>query len=151
MSVLVQISLGSLLLILCLLIHIGTQVWLVRRLRVHRSTLEHPSGRVVFLACSMVVAVLLFSHTVHLYIWALSLWLLGALPGHEEPIYFSLVTYTTVGYGDVTLGPAFRVLGAMASVTGILCFGLTTAFLVGLFPRIIVVSNADEDTKPPGT
>lgn len=90
-----------------------------------------------FLVCSGVVLTLLLSHTIQLYIWALSLWALGALPWYEEPIYFALVTYTTVGYGDVLLPAEFRIFGAMAGVNGILAFGLTTAFLVSFFPRII--------------
>jgi hypothetical protein len=142
-SVLLQITLGSAMLFLCLALHIAMQVWLVRRLRAHQDAIKNPSGRVIFIACSTVTFFLLLSHTVHLYIWALSLWVMGALQGHEEPIYFALVTYTTVGYGDTTLGPAFRIYGAMASVTGILAFGLTTAFLVGLFPKIIVAMRDD--------
>jgi len=150
-SVHFQIILGSTLLVICLLIHLGVQVWLARKLRSYKEKFYRPSGRTVFLTCSAVVIVLLFSHTVQLYIWALSLWLLGALPGNEEPIYFSLVTYTTVGYGDVTLGPSFRIFGAMASVTGILAFGLTTAFLVGLFPNVIVSLRDDPNEPPPTT
>ena len=151
MSVHLQIILGSTLLVICLLIHLGVQVWVARKLRYYKDKFYRPSGRTVFLTCSAVVIVLLFSHTVQLYIWALSLWLLGALPGNEEPIYFSLVTYTTVGYGDVTLGPSFRIFGAMASVTGILAFGLTTAFLVGLFPNVIVSLRDDPNEPPPTT
>ncbi|MGA9252536.1 MAG: ion channel [Roseobacter sp.] len=151
MSVHFQIILGSTLLVICLLIHLGIQVWVARKLRSYKDKFYRPSGRTVFLTCSAVVIVLLFSHTVQLYIWALSLWLLGALPGNEEPIYFSLVTYTTVGYGDVTLGPSFRIFGAMASVTGILAFGLTTAFLVGLFPNVIVSLRDDPNEPPPTT
>jgi hypothetical protein len=150
-SVHFQIILGSTLLVICLLIHLGIQVWVARKLRSYKDKFYRPSGRTVFLTCSAVVIVLLFSHTVQLYIWALSLWLLGALPGNEEPIYFSLVTYTTVGYGDVTLGPAFRIFGAMASVTGILAFGLTTAFLVGLFPNVIIALRDDPNEPPPTT
>jgi hypothetical protein len=142
-SVLLQIIMGSAMLFLCLALHIAMQVWLVRRLRAHQEVFEKPSGRVIFVTCSTVTFFLLLSHTVHLYLWALSLWLMGALSGYEEPIYFSLVTYTTVGYGDTTLGPAFRIYGAMASVTGILAFGLTTAFLVGLFPKVIVAMRDD--------
>lgn len=151
MSVLVQIVLGSTVLVFCLLIHLGIQVWVARKLRSHKDKFDRPSGRTVFITCSAVVIVLLFSHTMHLYIWAISLWLLGALPGHEETIYFSLVTYTTVGYGDLTLGPAFRIFGAMASVTGILSFGLTTAFLVGLFPNVIIALRDDPSEPPPTT
>lgn len=137
MPVLPQIILGSAILILCTLIHIAVSVWVIHRLRANEALVEAQTGLRAFVVVSLVVMVLLASHTAHLYIWAISLWLLGALPGYEEPIYFALVTYTTVGYGDVTLGPDFRILGGMASVNGILAFGLTTAFLVGLFPEIV--------------
>jgi len=136
-SVVFQIMFGSALLILCLAIQIGVQIWLVRRLHVIHDRIETSGTRFVFLVCSGAVFALLLAHTLHIYLWAIALWLMGALPGHEQPIYFSLVTYTTVGYGDVTLAEPFRIFGAMASVNGILSFGLTTAFLVGLFPRII--------------
>lgn len=148
MSVLIQIILGSALLTFCLVQHIGVQVFLVRRFRTIQETLETASSRTIFLACSVVVLVLLLSHTTHLYLWAIALWVLGALPGYEQPIYFALVTYSTVGYGDVTLAQEFRVFGAMAAVTGILAFGLTTAFLVAFFPRIIVELRDDRDLPP---
>lgn len=151
MSVHLQIILGSAVLVFCLLMHLGVQVWVARKLRSYKNKFYRPSGRTVFLTCSVVVIVLLASHTIQVYLWALSLWLLGALPGHEGPIYFSLVTYTTVGYGDVTLGPSFRIFGAMASVTGILSFGMTTAFLVGFFPNVIVALRDNPDAPPPTT
>lgn len=137
MSVILQIALGSCILVLCTLIHIGAQVRLSRSLRKSTLIKESATALHIFLVCSGVVLILMLSHTIQLYIWAVSLWLLGALPWYEEPIYFALVTYTTVGYGDVTLPADFRIFGAMASVNGILAFGLTTAFLVSFFPRII--------------
>lgn len=145
MSVLFQISLGSLLLVVCTFIHVGVMVELTRRLRMMGEAAKPKSQKAYFVIHSGVVFALMLSHTIHLYIWALSLWLLGALPGHEEPIYFALVTYTTVGYGDTTLGPAFRIFGAMASVNGILAFGMTTAFLVGLFPRVLGLPSEKDD------
>ena len=138
MSVLFQILLGSAILIGCTLFHIGVIIWLVRKMRAGQALLIQAAVKRTFVVSSLIVFVLLLSHTVHLYVWAIALWMLGALPGHEEPIYFALVTYTTVGYGDVTVGPSFRIFGAMASVNGILAFGLTTAFLVALIPRIFV-------------
>lgn len=81
------------------------------------------------------VAALVAAHTVEVWIWAISLLLLGAVHGISDAVYFALVTYTTVGYGDVVLAPAFRVFGAMAAVTGMLVFGLSTAFLVAILTR----------------
>jgi len=66
-----------------------------------------------------------------------------------ESIYFSLVTYAALGYGDVVLGEHFRIFGAMESVTGLLMFGITTAFLVGYFsqvsPKIPTLRRKDKD------
>jgi hypothetical protein len=143
MSVFPQIVLGSAILVLCTFIHIAAEVWLARRLRSKSIADRIATARHVFIVCSATVLALLASHTVQLYVWAFSLYVMGALPWYEEPIYFALVTYTTVGYGDVTLPPDFRIFGAMASVNGILAFGLTTAFLVNFFPRVIVELRQD--------
>lgn len=135
MNVLFQILLGSLLLIVCGLLHIAIATRLVTLLRV-QAAMKSSRRRLGFVRLmSIVFAAFVLSHTLQVYIWAAGIWSVGALQGYEAPIYFALVTYTTVGYGDVTLDPDYRIFGAMASVTGILMFGLTTAFLVGVFAR----------------
>ena len=80
--------------------------------------------------------VMILSHTIQVWIWAILILWKGAVSNLADAVYFSLVTYTTVGYGDVTLGEAYRILGAMASVTGLFNFGLSTAFQVSLFSRL---------------
>ena len=67
----------------------------------------------------------------------MSVLVMGVLPDIGEAIYFALVTYTTLGYGDVTLPTGYRIFGAFGSVTGLLAFGLSTALLVGLFGRLM--------------
>lgn len=137
MNVPLQIAIGTGLLILCSITHIAISARLIAVLK-SRQALRKLDGQtdLIRLICA-IFATLVLSHTLHVYIWAFAVWLTGALPGYEEPIYFALVTYTTLGYGDVTLDAAFRILGAMASVNGILMFGLTTAFLVGVFARAL--------------
>jgi Ion channel len=61
--------------------------------------------------------------------------ILGAVANVPDAVYFALATYTTVGYGDVVLASEHRVFGAMAAVTGMLVFGLSTAFLVAILTR----------------
>ena len=84
---------------------------------------------------------LLASHTVQVYMWALTFWLGGMLELFETAIYYALVSYTTLGYGDVTLGPAFRIYGAMSSVVGVFTIGMSTAFLVSFFQDLLSKSN----------
>ncbi len=117
-------------------------VALVRSIAKHGHRLDYLSNQMsytVYLTVS--IAVVILAHTIQVWTWAFSFVALGAIDEFGRAIYFSLVTYTTVGYGDVTVGPKFRVFGAMASVTGLLNFGLSTAFLVGLFTRML----EDED------
>ena len=137
MQVLIQISLGSLILIFCTLFQIGVIGWIVKWLRSSETFRRRATVARGFRLAAIVLMPLLFAHTFHVYTWAFSVWLLGALPGYEEPIYFSLVTYATLGYGDVTLPKDFRIFGAMSAVNGILAFGLSTAFLVGLFSNLV--------------
>lgn len=136
MNVIPHIAFGSLILIFNIMAQIWIIGWIVRHLKKGKSFKGLNTIRQFLLLVSGVFIPLLASHTAHIYIWAIALWAIGALPGYEEPIYFSLVTYTTVGYGDVTLSKDFRIFGAMASVNGILSFGLSTAFLVALFANI---------------
>ncbi len=62
--------------------------------------------------------------------------LLGAIAGLEPAVYFSLVTFTTLGYGDITLGEDWRILSALCAANGLLLFGFSTAFLVELMRRL---------------
>lgn len=68
--------------------------------------------------------------TIGVWIWALAYLALGALPDLETSVYFSLVAFTTVGFGDVVLPKGWRILGSLESANGFLSFGLLTALLV---------------------
>lgn len=136
MTVFMQLFFGSTLLGLCSLFHVLCLVGAATVLaRIGRRLAGVPAGaRSVFFIAGATAALVL-AHTVEVWTWAFSLVALGAIPRLPEAVYFALVTYTTVGYGDVTLGPEFRVFGAMAAVTGLLAFGLSTAFLVAIVTR----------------
>jgi len=78
---------------------------------------------------------LLLVHLAEIIVWGLSYFLLGCLPDAMSACYFSGVTYTTLGYGDLVLPESWRVLGPMEALTGILMCGLST----GLFFAIVNV------------
>ena len=65
--------------------------------------------------------------------WALLYMALGLFDTLEPALYFSIVSFTTVGYGDVVLAPGWRLLAGMTATHGLLTFGLFTAFLVEVF------------------
>lgn len=65
--------------------------------------------------------------------WAALYIVLGLFDRLEPALYFSIASFTTVGYGDVVLEPGWRLLAGMTATHGLLTFGLFTAFLVEVF------------------
>ena len=57
----------------------------------------------------------------------------------EAALYFSAVTYTTTGYGDLVLPQAWRLVGAIEALTGILMCGLSTGFFFAVVSRMFRV------------
>jgi len=68
--------------------------------------------------------------------WAVAYLTLGAISGLEPALYFSVVTFTTVGYGDVVLTPEWRLLGSFEAVNGIIMFGWSTALVMSVVQRV---------------
>ena len=139
MTIYSQIFFGSVLLGVCSLIHIMLLVGAIKLLRAMSPAQGVQARRPLQLMKLLVVGffIVLLAHTIQVWLWAGSFMFLGIFSNFSDAIYFSIVTYTTVGYGDVTVGGGFRVYGAMAAITGLLNFGLSTAFLVGLFERLL--------------
>jgi len=51
------------------------------------------------------------------------------LPDLETAFYFSMVTFTSVGYGDIVLTGSPRVLASLQAANGVIIFGWTTALI----------------------
>ena len=83
-----------------------------------------------------VVTIMLLLHLVEAGIWAGFYRIAGVLPELETAIYFSITSYTTMGYGDVVLPARWRLLGPIEGAVGILMFGWSTAILVAVISRI---------------
>ncbi|PLW76535.1 ion channel [Cohaesibacter celericrescens] len=133
-----QIAWGSILLGMCSFLHLILIVGWVGALK--RQFIER-IGFSAFMKTGILIGgtllLLVVSHTLQIWLWAAVLIWLGALENLPTAIYFSLVTYTTLGYGDVILSDAFKLFGAMASVTGLLNFGISTAFLVAFIGKVL--------------
>ena len=69
-------------------------------------------------------------------IWAGAYVGVGAIDGWEPALYFSIVTYTTLGYGDVTLDPSWRLMASLQAANGTIMFGWSTALIVNFVQRV---------------
>jgi Ion channel len=67
-------------------------------------------------------------HLIEISTWALFYEWQDAMPDLQSGLYFSAVTYTTTGYGDLVLPQEWRLVGAIEALTGILMCGWSTGF-----------------------
>jgi hypothetical protein len=99
-----------------------TRSWTARK--------ERPSRLGTELLLAQLVGLLLLLHLAEAIVWALFFLLIGGLPDLESAAYFSLASYTTVGYGDLVLPEPWRLLGPIEAAVGVLMLGWSTGILV---------------------
>ena len=80
---------------------------------------------------------LLLIHLAEISVWGLFYFWQGCMPDAGSAFYFSGVTYTTVGYGDLVLARPWRMLAPLEALTGILMCGLSTGLFFALVNRWI--------------
>lgn len=136
---LVLIVTAFLLIAVTIVIHaLGTVSWL--RFLVARMTLANGQirpAKVITVIISTAI-VLITLHIIEIFVWALAYILIlpdGELQSLESAFYFSAVTFTTLGYGDITLSSDWRLLSGLQAIDGILLIGWTTAFLFAVLQR----------------
>lgn len=79
---------------------------------------------------------IVFLHVLEITVWAAVYELAGAMRDLQSALYFSAVTYTTTGYGDLVLPPDWRLVGAVEALTGILMCGWSTGFFFAVVSRV---------------
>jgi voltage-gated potassium channel Kch len=75
-------------------------------------------------------------HSLEAAIWAEFYIMQHSFPDRETAYYFSLKSYTTLGYGDVVIPHPWRLMGSLEAMNGVLLFGWSTAILVGFLSRL---------------
>jgi Ion channel len=128
---LIQIAFGTALLIVNILVAALAALALeVLFVRMHAWLIAPPQRPKLLL---MLVGVGLWAVaviTTGVWVWATAMYELGAFATLEEAVYFSMVSFTTLGLGDVVPPHEWRIFAVMASVNGFLSFGLLTALLI---------------------
>jgi hypothetical protein len=91
---------------------------------------------------------LVLLHLAEIAVWALFYWWQKCLPDAESSFYFSGVTYTTLGYGDLVLPKEWRLLGPVEGLTGILMCGLSTGLIFAVVVKFFAAHQQASRNEP---
>jgi hypothetical protein len=127
---------------MCVVIHASSVTSALRWVKTHStvpSRLQYLARIWLFVR---IAAWIITFHLLEICVWATFYWWTHALPDLPSSIYFSAVTYTTTGYGDLVLPPDWRLVGGVEALTGILMCGWSTGFFFAVVsglerPRLV--------------
>lgn len=141
-----NVALGALLLVLTTAVHGGAMVLALDGMRLmHVRTWATRSLLTKLGVVCFLVVLLFLASVVESALWAFAYLALGALTSFGEALYFSVVTFTTLGYGDVTLDVRWRLLGSFQAANGTIMFGWSTALIMAVVNRLYTHGT---DEKP---
>ena len=132
----VQILLGSAMIILTTVIQGGFTVAAVEMLRRRISRKVAKSNLHTTLMLSCFVLWLFLATILEVWAWAVLYLMIDVTQSVEEAAYFSTVTFTTLGYGDITLDEQWRLLSSFEGANGLLMFGWSTALIFAAVQRV---------------
>lgn len=126
-----QLTLGSVLTLASILIA-ALSWWALETVlgRLHGWSSKPPHGPKLMAVLTLSLISTLAMMTAAVWLWAFAFYTLEIFLEFEKSVYFALVTFTTLGFGDILLPQEWRLLGGMAAANGLLMFGLLTAILV---------------------
>lgn len=141
-----QLALGTVLMLTTLALS-GVSLWRVelalRRRQDWISKAPH-APKLILLLCAA-AAWILGIVTFGVWLWALTFWALALFPGLEPAVYFALVSFTTLGYGDLLLPDDWRLLGGMTAANGFIIFGVLVASLSEALRQVRLAQIAREE------
>jgi hypothetical protein len=125
-----NIILGAFLLLLTCGMHILGMVFVMHLVRREGGALRKRFRKMRAYLIGEVVLVMANVSILEALLWAAAYVVLDEIQNLEQAFYFSMVTFTTLGYGDIVLDERWRLLASFEAATGIIMFGWTTAILI---------------------
>ena len=124
----------------CVVIHITGMASLMGYLLRRREKLQQKltlfsTSRILIL----VFAIVILLHLLETSIWAGFYYSRNLFADFETSLYFSLKTYTTIGYGDILLPKGWRLLGGVEGLSGVLLCGVSTAFIFAILNALFQI------------
>lgn len=114
----------------CLVVHVAGILLMAEWLLSKREYLEQRATKRHFAALIfMLFSGVMFLHLVQTGLWAAFYYVQNLFGDFETSLYFSMVSFATIGYGDVLLPSRWRLLGVVEGFSGVILCGISTAFI----------------------
>ena len=134
---------GGGVLIFIILIHATALRWIGAFLsRRVTSILKHPTLWHADLLMVSVIFQLLALHLFEIFIWSAALVSSGLIPDWHNAGFFAGNTYTTIGYGNFLLPPAWEMVAPIMAISGLFTFGWSGSVLVDYVRRVHEIREA---------
>jgi len=144
---LLNIALGAFMTLVTTGIHTGGMLVTISVMRKFRTLREHRLPRNRLYAhphrVGGLVLLMFLVSVLEVTAWAGLYLVLHAIEGLEKAVYFSMVTFTTLGYGEIVLDERWRLLASFEAANGIIMFGWTTAIVIAVVQRIYFSPERD--------
>ena len=75
-------------------------------------------------------------HGIEIWLYAAVYLLIDAVQNLEAAVYYSTITYASIGFGDTEMARQWRLVGAIEGINGVLLLGWSTAFFVTVVARL---------------
>ena len=131
-----NIAIAALMMVLTTALHAGGIALAALFINAHAKRKEHRTHFWRLRRVGGVALLMLLLSLVEVSLWAGVYILVGAFQAFEPALYFSTVTFTTLGYGDVVLDERWRLMASFEAANGIIIFGLSTAVVVATVQRV---------------
>jgi hypothetical protein len=92
---------------------------------------------------TLVLSFAFVAHLLEIALWAGLFLVCGQFQEFGIAYYHSAVNYTTLGYGDIIMSPAWKLLGPLEAADGALMFGVSTAMIFALIQRLMLERYKD--------
>ena len=134
---LAEIAIAAAIVSVCLIIHVAGILlmaeWLLRR----RDDFERNANTRHFAVLMVTLfAAVMFLHLLQTTLWAAFFYTQDLFSDFETSLYFSMVSFATIGYGDVLLPRRWRLLGVIEGFSGVLLCGISTAFIFAVINAV---------------
>lgn len=151
--ILTNFLVGLPLMLLCVAIQAVVSYWCVRHVLRSVSRAQADERMLAGIRPLMVAMVAMMAGTLlQVGLWGLLFISLGEFSEFYEAVYHSAVNFASLGYGDFVMGKAWKLLGPLEAINGVLMLGMSAAALMAILQHLIKVQmSARPETAQPQT